>query len=59
MEKRNDRLFFAVIGISYTLVVLLSFLRIYVFEAYPIYTDMENMPSLTTELFNVPNFLHP
>jgi|CXWL01.1.fsa_nt_gi hypothetical protein len=58
-EKKHNKIFFLTVFVCYSLTIFLSYLRIYVYHAYPTYTDPEQIPSLSSELFNFTNFLQP
>ena len=59
MATRNVKIFYLVVAVCYATTIVLSYLRIYVFHAYPVYYSEDDMPALTSELLNFPNFLHP
>lgn len=44
--------------IGYALAVVLSFLKIYVYHAYPIYYSEDDMPDMAGEIIDAANFLH-
>lgn len=56
-EKRVD-LVVAVILFCYFISVALSFSRVYVFHAYPIYYTEDEIPSLSEMINDVPSLLN-
>lgn len=58
MSAKQNKIFLYVVTFSYILTVALTYVRVYVYHAYPTYSSAEEIPALTSELFNVTNFLH-
>lgn len=58
MEKSTSNVFWYLVIACYAVSVFLSYARIYVFHAYPIYYSEEDMPSLLGEFFDIPKILN-
>lgn len=53
MELKQNKIFLIVVSLCYVLAISLSFARIYVFHAYPIFYTEEDIPSLFSEIIDV------
>ncbi len=50
MSEKQNSIFLFIVAFCYALAIVLSFMKIYVFRAYPIYYDAEEIPDFAGEI---------
>lgn len=53
---KQDKIFFSVAISLYVISIILSFVKIYVFQAYPVYYTEDEIPGISRQIENAINF---
>ncbi len=56
-ERNKERIFLKLIIGCYFVAIVLSFMRIYVFHAYPVYSSEDDMPGAWDTITDIPSLL--
>ena len=59
MSVESKSLLLKVVIGCYVVAVVLSFMRVYIFHAYPIYYSEDDMPGAWDTLTDIPSLLRP